>query len=265
MAARAKTAQFRITEEEDAHLRKAARDAGFDKLSEYLRAVTLHPTVVVVNGATVTLVPSTITLQDADDALRERFRAILAGLKEAPAQASPGGEGGVVGSAPPAVPPPDGTSISPPAGDAHPGPEKSSAPEPLRSPDDGVAPGELEPAGAGACPDCGGRDGQHQSFCEQVRGEPPVTGTEAPQGAPAPTGSPIESREQFIERRVREQEAEGAGTSSATIVAEAEWRQLTSAGAQSSAPPALQPCPTCGAMKAPNAQCRDCGTRPLAA
>lgn len=268
MAARAKTAQFRITEEEDAHLRKAATDAGFAKLSEYLRAVTLHPTVVVVSGTQVTLIPSTITLADADEALRARFRTILAGLQEAPAPTSPGEGGGMVGSAPPSAPP-DGSSISPSAGAqaaiSAPGPEKPSAPEPLRSPDDGVAPGELEPAGVGACPDCGGKDGQHQSFCEQVRGEPPVSGTETGGAPPAPTGSPIESREQFIERRVREQEAEGAGTSAATIVAEAEWRRLTSAGQQPAAPPALQPCPTCGAMKAPTAQCRDCGARPLAA
>ena len=123
----------------------------------------------------------------------------------------------------------------------------------------------MEPGGAGACPDCGGRAGQHQSFCEQITGEPPVKGTEAGAPPPAPEGSPIESRTEFVERRVREQAGEGTPEHAARVVAEAEWRQITSAGQQPAAPPALQPCTTCGAMKAPNAQCRDCGARPLAA
>lgn len=115
-------------------------------------------------------------------------------------------------------------------------------------------PGEtesVEPLGAGACPHCGGVDGQHQSFCEEIRGEPPVTGTEEVVTPPAPEGRPIESREQFIERRVGEGENQ--------IVAEAEWRQMLSGQAPAAS---MVACPVCGTKKSAAVDCPDCGTPP---
>ena len=339
MAKRTKVAQFRLDEAEDAHLRKAAADAGFKALSDYLRAVTLHPTVVVVSGQDVVLIPSTITLADADEALQHRFRTILAGLQgqetspapatglpEPPAPAdspaapdvasgaaspapdsspaplaSPGGGDGMVGTstsqAPPADPeaaagaipgpgetppppsaPPGAGAGSPAADPSAQGGSPAAAAEPTGvppegagrktlSPVGGVAPGELEAAGADACPGCGGVNGQHQGFCEQVRGEPPVTGTEPPVDAGAMTGSAAETREQFVNRRISEQEAEGVGTAGAQLVAEAEWRQIVAGGREAAdpTPPPTQarvPCPTCGTLKLPTVPCRDCGTRP---
>ncbi len=115
---------------------------------------------------------------------------------------------------------------------------------------------------SGACPDCGGTNGRHQGFCAQVTGEEPVSGTEDAPAAP-------ESEQAFIARRIAEQEADGIGTAVAQHIAEAEWRKTTAPQEGSSAPtpppPApetQQPCPTCGAMKIPSQQCRDCGTRP---
>lgn len=289
--ARSKAAQFRVSEEEDQHLRQACLDAGFDQLSEYLRAVLLEGTVVAVTPTRVVVVPSTITTDAHDERFQARLRAILTGLRD---QTSPGESGGMVGTAPS-----QGSPASA-AAQAGPGETQASAPPvaPMAGPDQngqGSPPGssgefegsptprnsqpdaQASAAGAGrkktsprvaplsassaACPDCGGSDGRHQGFCVQVTGEQPAD-TEAPERGP-------ETQEAFIARRVGEQEAEGVGTAVAQHVAEAEWRNLSAPPAASStptpAPPApeqLEPCPTCGTMKAPSQQCRDCGTRP---
>jgi hypothetical protein len=305
MSKRTKTAQFRVTEEEHAHLYKAAADAGL-KPSDYFRALTLHPTVVVVGEQEVVVVPSTITTAAADEALRARLRAILIQLKgqgespepganaasmappAAPAPGSPpatppspaGGPDGMVGtsssSAPApsqeaagADPGPSGEQASaPPSADSEPsaaGSEKEQGtvpaapldppPGPLSSasPDAAAAAagaGPPPPAGSEVCPHCGGAEGRHQSFCEVVRGEPPVP----PEGGEA-TPQPSDM-DRYVEQRVSEGELR--------IVAEAEWRNRQG-GPPPQAPqqrPALEACPTCGTMKLPDAQCPDCGRRP---
>lgn len=264
MSKRSKTAQFRITPEEDAHLRAAAKDAGFGQLSEYLRAVTLHDTVVVVGAERVIAIPSTVSSEAEDELVRERLRAVLIGLRTPPgsgqeeSQAPTGGS--VAGTFPPgspteATPAPD----SPPATPASPGPSDgdsmvgasapSSPAEPALPATGSVAPGET------FCSHCGGTDGQHQSFCEAVTGHSPVPETEA-----APEGTDDEAMRRYVETRVNEGEHR--------LVAEAEWRQRS----EGTPPPAteqaaqnsqtLAACPGCGAMKSPAAQCADCGRRP---
>lgn len=109
----------------------------------------------------------------------------------------------------------------------------------------------LEPGGTGACPHCGGTDGQHQAFCESLTGEPPVEGTEAPAGPPEPEGRRIESREDFLHRRVVDE-------GEVRLVAEAEWRQITSSGQQ----PQTASCTNCGTMKSTAVPCPDCGAPP---
>lgn len=307
---RTKTAQFRVTAEEDAHLRDAAEKAGL-KLSDYLRAVSLTRSVVVVGEQATVVIPATTSPRDADEELMGRMRAILKGLQEqdaspAPPTGSPSPptpsaaaplppsspQPASTAAAPDSPPPPKATS-SPSEGDGMVGASSSqeppaagaAAPVPaagaipgsgetvIRTRQDEHAPGEFEPGGAAACPHCGGTEGRHQSFCEEIRGEPPVEpevpeGTEPPQPAPPAAPAP-ETREQFVDRRVEEGELR--------VVAEAEWRQQEAgviaapeppaqAAPQAAAPTATaerrEPCPSCGTLKLPEAQCPDCGRRP---
>lgn len=301
--ARSKAAQFRISPEEDQHLRHACLDAGFDQLSEYLRAVLLEGTTVSVGQHRVVVIPSTTSEVADDEYIHQKLRAILAGLRES-SSASEGG--GMVGALPSQSPPAQAAAPSAGSPENQASAPRSAGATPAAGPDEngqgsphGAIPGEFEgtpasrdsqpeatatpasgaesplpaerktpsPApvpftGSAPCPDCGGTGGRHQSFCAQITGEPPVQGTEEAPDAP-------ETERAFLDRRVAEQEADGIGTSAALIVAEAEWRKATAAPAGSSlpaaAPPApeiQQPCPTCGAMKTPSQQCRDCGTRP---
>lgn len=269
MAKRSKSPQFRVTPEEDEHLRQAAKDADM-KLSDYLRAVVLHATVVVVDGMSVTLIPSTVTLAEADEALRARFRAILLQLQgqgESPASSEAAAclpQQPPAPGSPPATPaPPEPPRAAPPSspGTADQGTvgasSSAAAPAPAPGGDAGASPGEHEPehelavSSIERCAHCGGTEGRHQSFCETVRGEPPV----APAAAEADSGKAA-----YVAARVGEGEMQ--------VVAEAEWRQRQ---AQPDAAPALQPtavdaakqpCPSCGTMKLPAVQCPDCGRRP---
>lgn len=128
----------------------------------------------------------------------------------------------------------------------------------IRTRQDEHAPGEFEPGGVAACPHCGGTDGRHQSFCEVVRGEPPVVETEE---APSRAVNG-ETKEAFLVRRVEEE-------GQLMVVAEAEWRSIENG---SDPPPfdppsvpaagRAEPCASCGALKLPEAQCADCGRRP---
>lgn len=165
---------------------------------------------------------------------------------------------------PTGVPAPVSTGEFPPAPDSP--PATPASPDERDVPMVGASPSPpataatdaagLQPGPGKTCPDCGGTEGRHQSFCEQVRGEPPVTNTE--QDAPEPTGSPVETHEHYVRRRVDDQlEGRNISESAAKAVAEAEWRQITSGAA-----PQQEPCPTCGTLKLPEAQCRDCGARP---
>lgn len=263
MASKSKTPSFRVTPEEDAHLRQAATDAGM-KLSDYLRALVLHPTVAVVAGRDVVLIPSTITLEAADAELRATFAAILAALNSqeaGPAPATAGTPAPVNGAAsaataPPAVAPPapDRPPASPGEGDGMVGKPPSQAPPTTNgAPVAGQVPGPGE-----TCADCGGREGRHQGWCEQITGAPPVTHTEEAPAAAVSAGA--ETYEAFLARRTSEGEL--------SVVAEAEWRQQAAAGAPEippESPAAIDrraPCPSCGTLKLPEVQCIDCGARP---
>lgn len=268
MATRGKMKQFRVTDAENECIVAGARDAGFAKVSDYLRAISLHSTVVVVAASEVRVIPSTITTADVDAELLRRLEAVLAGLEgeapNPPAAAAPAGTPALAGT-----PPADsGSAPTASAGEGQTvGASGSQAPTPVPAP---AAEPTAAPQGT-SCPDCGAPAGSHHGFCEQVRGEPPVppAGTQEP--AASATGSVAEDREAFMARRVSEQEAEGAGTAVATHVAEAEWRAAQSAPA---APPVQAPtpaeearvpqapCSRCGAMKLPTQSCRDCGARP---
>lgn len=261
MSRKSKAAQFRITDEEDGHLRQAAEDAGM-KLSDYLRAVALHPTVVVVAEERVVLIPSTVTLAEADERLRERFEAIrIAALQdgqgESPAPAPGSADslaaqppaGATLPSAEPAPGSPPATPSSP--GDAAEGMVGSSSQAASAAGASSEAPAAL--AGE-TCLFCGGRDGRHQGFCEVVTGESPVSEEAAPPGQ--------ETMADYVERRVGEGELR--------VVAEAEWRQrgqipagsLVEGGGLPHEVDRRVACPSCGAMKLPEAQCADCGRRP---
>lgn len=307
MSKRTKTAQFRVTTEEDAHLRKAADDAGM-KLSDYLRAVCLNRSVVVVSDQNVVVIPATTSTSEADQELMRRLEQKIAkgGQEEKPApqgspspataapsavkpatpaptaaaapasppatpapQSSPSEGDGMVGASASQAPPDVGAAAPKPAAGAIPG----SGGTVIRTRQDEHAPGEFEPGGAEACPHCGGTDGQHHSFCQEIRGEPPVPPEDptpdAPPPAPEPAAAP-ETREQFVERRVDEGEMR--------VVAEAEWRQREAGVIEAEPPPVTstpaqqpaaapagdrrQPCPSCGTLKLPEAQCADCGRRP---
>lgn len=106
----------------------------------------------------------------------------------------------------------------------------------------------------GECPLCGGRDGNHQSFCETITGEPPVEGGSPPTAPPpVPTGNPIETREQFIQRRGAELLGEGQSPVVAAAIAEAEWRKALGQ-------PTSTECPNCGTVKLDASKpCPDCG------
>lgn len=274
-----KTVQFRASADEKGHLAQAAEDAGM-KLSPYLRSVVLARTVVVVGGSVgVVIIPAT----DSPTALDEQIEAAveaaikrLNGQAQSPAPASagaavvpaaepppavataagpapgsapptsPGEGGGMVGSSPSQGPP------SPPIAAAVPLPAPQGEAGAIPGPGETLSDDVLEPGGPDACPHCGGTEGRHQSFCEQVRGEPPVTGTETPREPPQPEGRPIETRDQFIGRRTGEGESQ--------IVAEAEWRQITSSGQAPAAQTAA--CPNCGTLKSTAAACPDCGAPP---
>lgn len=284
MAKRSARADFRITDEEDKHLRQASVDAGYAKFSEYLRALTLERTILAVGADQLVVIPAASTSIEDD----KRIEARIAALVEAangqaqgapapdqppvapapapvvpppahpePAPSSPREPDGTVGASPPdeapAAPPPSlPAADSLPAAGSQPGSaETSSVP-----PSPGAPAGPTPPA-QGICPHCGGREGQHQSFCETITGESPVT-------APA-VAAGVETHEQFVARRVSEGEI--------SAVAEAEWRQLATgpvpdpapvAAPAAAAPPpaALAPCSSCGTMKNPAAQCRECGRRP---
>lgn len=306
MSKRTKTAQFRVNAEEDGHLRKAAEDAGM-KLSDYLRAVCLNRSVVVVAEQGVVVIPAATSSSEADQELMRRLeqKIAVAGQEENPApQGSPSPIAGPSAAKPPSpAPTPAAASGSPPAapaaletspggGDGMVGASASqelpavasqasghddrgaaagaipgSGETVLRTHQEEHAPGEFEPGGPDACPHCGGTEGRHQSFCEEIRGEPPVEEPEPEAKAP-PQPAP-ETREQFVERRVNEGEMR--------VVAEAEWRQQESGvietppppPAPPAAPPQPQPpadrrqvCPSCGTLKLPEAQCADCGRRP---
>lgn len=289
MAARTKSEQFRVNAEEKAHLHKAGADAGFPNTSAYLRELTLARTVVTFAGTDIVLIPAF----NSSDAHDKRIEAVLlAALKtlngQTPSQPSVGPPGGppappadgaadsapadppaggvdppVVGAsqdAPPAVPAP----ASPPPGVAAP-PATTGAPPTAARPDVPVSPPSEPSEGAGGeagdegqrlgeCPQCGGVDGNHQSFCETVTGEPPVEGTAStPATPPVPAGSPIETRRQFIARRGAELLGEGQSPVVATAIAEAEWRKVVGQ-------PTSTECPNCGTVKLDASKpCPDCG------
>lgn len=170
---------------------------------------------------------------------------------------------GASSSLPPAVsPPPEAHDVGAAAG-LRPG----SGETVTRTSQTDHAPGEFEPGGVAACPHCGGTEGRHQSFCEEIRGEPPVERPRPETAAPTPEAPPpaTETRERFIERRVNEGEMR--------VVAEAEWRQQEAGVIEAPEPPVdaapppptgdrREPCPSCGTLKLPEAQCADCGRRP---
>lgn len=244
-----KTIQFRADSQEKDHLVKAAKDAGMS-LSEYLRTVVLARTVVVVGEALgVVIVPAT----DSPTAQDQRVMAAVEGaIKTLNGQASSRAVGDDAArlDASPAPAQPDPESAGETSAVGTPAPVKPdvalSAPAPS-GPASLVGDAALEPGGAGACPNCGGTNGQHQAFCESLTGEPPVEGTEQPAGPPEPEGRPIEAREDFLERRLGEGEN--------VLVAEAEWRQITSSGQQ----PQMAACTNCGTMKSTAIPCPDCG------
>lgn len=228
MSRRTKSPQFRVTESEFAAIDAAAKKVGLSR-SDYLRGVVLPH----LNGQTPSPAPQPPTPPQPGPA--ETAQAVL------PPPSSPPGSG-------PAVP----TSPSEP--DRMVGkPQSDEAPVALD------AAGSI-PGSGKTCPDCGGTEGRHQSFCVQVRGEAPVE-----IGPGIPTG---EGRNEFIQRRTDEQIDLPKAT--AKTIAEAEWRhaQETPAGAEllegpDVPAPVLEPCGTCGTMKLPTEQCRDCGARPV--
>lgn len=183
------------------------------------------------------------------------------------AQSSGGGESGAVGTSP--VPPTADAGEQQPSAPPEPASSPPSA-APAASP--ATAP-RTEPPPIPNCPDCGAPGGQHQGYCIRVTGEPPVRAvgrTTELERKPAET-TPLENQEQFVARRREELLAEGQNDVMATAIAEGEWRKrlappepAAQPAAAAVAPPAFQQeaCGSCGLMKLPTEQCRDCGARP---
>lgn len=271
------TFQFRVGDAEREHLRQAAVDAGYESASAYVRDVVLNRIVVVANHTGVVVIPGTETPEADDqrvlDVVTRAVEAMNSAQDREPAavespQALPAAEPVELKPAPPASAPDPASTTSPGGGGelvgsgaSHEPPVAAATAGSIPGPGETVrgreglqaAPGELEPGGPGACPGCGGTDGRHQSFCEKVTGEPPVTGTEAPTELPeAP--AVIESHEEYVARRIAEGES--------AVVAEAEWRQRTSG----QAPVARQTgsnvtCRVCGTVSSSTTvACPDCGS-----
>lgn len=186
-----------------------------------------------------------------------------------------GGDPGTVGTDSGSTPRDGGGAPTAPPSPPEPASSPPQAP-PAAAPHSPAAPAAAAPAVPLAkCPDCGAPGGQHQAYCIQVTGRPPVRGPEDPPLTPesAAAMSAVESREDFIARRRAELVADGEQEPIAQAVAEGEWRQLTNSElpapvpAAAQAPPAppsfaQEPCRACGCMKLPTEQCRDCGARP---
>lgn len=261
MAKRSARADFRITQEESEHLRQAAKDAGL-VFSDYLRALTLDRTVLAVGPVELTVIPAATTSPEEDLRIEARIAELIRVAATGQAQSAPAPDETPAPATAPVVPTPAHSEPAPPSPSEPDGMAGASTSGSATEPAVGVATGrdaQNDPGSAKTCPHCGGRNGQHQSFCETITGESPVTD-------PAPTPG-VETREQFVARRVSEGEI--------AAVAEAEWRQLSTgpapdpapvaaAAPAAAAPPpaALAPCPSCATMKNPAAQCRECGRRP---